>query len=86
MVRAVALLAAVLAAAPAPAATLGFDDARHLLNRTSFAANTSDIETFARLTRAQAVERLLGVDGQARRHAAARLDRRAFSRRAGSAR
>ncbi len=38
---------------------LGFDDARHLLNRTSFAANPEDIKSFAKLTRAQAVEQLL---------------------------
>src|SRR3954464_4188492 len=41
------------------AAPMGFDEARHLLNRTSFAANVDDIETFARLTRAQAVDQLL---------------------------
>jgi len=45
---------------PAHAATLlGFDDARHLLNRTSFAANPEEINAFARLTREQAVDRLL---------------------------
>jgi len=40
------------------AAPLGFDDARHLLNRTSFAAGVEDISAFAGLTREQAVERL----------------------------
>lgn len=60
-----ALLALALALATAGQsahavdAPLGFDDARHLLNRTSFAANMSDIEAFARLTRTEAVERLL---------------------------
>jgi len=39
--------------------TMGFDEARHLLNRTSFAAQTRDIDDFARLTREQAVDRLL---------------------------
>ena len=63
MVRAL-LLAAVLAAAPAPAATLGFDNARHLLNRTSFAANPADIEAFAGLTREQAADRLLAWTGK----------------------
>src|SRR5262245_49619215 len=38
---------------------LGFDDARHLLNRTSFAAGSDEITAFAKLTREQAVERLL---------------------------
>ena len=41
------------------AAPLGFDDARHLLIRTSFAALPAEIDTFARLTRDQAVQRLL---------------------------
>lgn len=59
-----ALFALALAAAGpvacAAAAPLGFDDARHLLNRTSFAANVDDVDAFARLTREEAVERLLG--------------------------
>ncbi|MBI3918183.1 MAG: DUF1800 family protein [Betaproteobacteria bacterium] len=38
---------------------LGFDGARHLLNRTSFAANVDDVAAFARLTREQAAHRLL---------------------------
>jgi len=63
MVRAL-LLAAVLVAAPAPAATLGFDNARHLLNRTSFAANPADIDAFAGLTREQAADRLLAWTGK----------------------
>jgi len=46
------------------AGTLGFDDARHLLNRTSFAANVEDIHAFSRLTREQAVDRLLGWSGK----------------------
>ena len=45
-------------------ALLGFDDARHLLNRTSFAAGPADIEAFAGLTREQAVERLLSWAGK----------------------
>lgn len=48
----------------AQAAALGFDDARHLLNRTSFAAGPADIETFAALTREQAVDRLLSWTGK----------------------
>ena len=41
------------------AAPLGYDDARHLLTRTSYAASSADIDSFSRLTREQAVERLL---------------------------
>ena len=50
--------ALALALPLAAQAALGFDDARHLLNRTSFAAGPADIETFAALTREQAVDRL----------------------------
>ena len=50
------LLFPVLALAAAP---MGFDDARHLLNRTSFAASVDDINAFSRLTRTQAVDQLL---------------------------
>ena len=46
-------------AAPRSLEPLGFDDARHLLARTGFAAAPADIEFFARLTREQAVDRLL---------------------------
>jgi len=49
---------AVLAASP-----MGFDEARELLNRTSFTASADDINAFARLSRVQAVDRLLaGTD------------------------
>jgi uncharacterized protein (DUF1800 family) len=41
------------------AAPLGFDDARHLLSRASFAAAPAEVDSFARLTREQAVDRLL---------------------------
>ena len=43
---------------------LGFDNARHLLNRTSFAAGPADIDAFAALTREQAVDRLLAWTGK----------------------
>ena len=49
-------MAVTLARAAAP---MGFDEARHLLNRTSFAANVADIDAFSRLSRAQAVDQLL---------------------------
>ena len=41
------------------AALMGFDEARHLLNRSSFAAQTNEIDDYAKLTREQAVDRLL---------------------------
>src|SRR5258706_1364214 len=57
---AVAIILAVIAPAAARAAVpMGFDEARHLLNRTSFAANVGDIDAFAKLTRTQAVDELL---------------------------
>ena len=58
-----ALVAAIVGAAAwaAAAAPLGFDEARHLLSRASFAAPPAEVETFSRLTREQAVERLLRV-------------------------
>ena len=43
---------------------LGFDDARHLLNRTHFAAGPAEIDAFAGLTREQAVDRLLSWTGK----------------------
>jgi uncharacterized protein (DUF1800 family) len=57
--RAVFLLSLLLAALPASAATLGVDDARHLLSRTAFGATPAEIETYSRLTREQAADRLL---------------------------
>lgn len=46
-------------AAAAAAQPLGYDDARHLLARTNFAATAGEVETYSRLTRTEAVERLL---------------------------
>jgi uncharacterized protein (DUF1800 family) len=66
-VPAVALLGVLGGSVFSPAhaaAPLGFDDARHLLNRTSFAASPADIEAFAGLTREQAVDRLLSWAGK----------------------
>jgi uncharacterized protein (DUF1800 family) len=62
LLAAVALVATLAASAPARAASapIGFDGARHLLNRTSFAANPPEIELFAKLSREQAADRLLG--------------------------
>ncbi len=53
------LLVGGVASAATAATPLGFDDARHLLVRTSFAAPPADIDSFSRLTREQAVDRLL---------------------------
>jgi uncharacterized protein (DUF1800 family) len=50
---------AMAAVANAASVPLDFDGARHLLNRTSFAAGPADIEAFAGLTREQAADRLL---------------------------
>ena len=58
---ALALLVPMLARAAGP---LGFDDARHLLNRTSYAASPGEILDFAKLTREQAVERLFSWTGR----------------------
>ena len=46
-------------AAVAPGAVLGYDDARHLLNRTGFGATQVEIERFAAMTRDQAARKLL---------------------------
>jgi uncharacterized protein (DUF1800 family) len=53
-------LAAVWCAAAA-AAPLGPADARHLLNRTTFAASPSEIDAYARLTRDEAAAKLLAT-------------------------
>ena len=45
----------------ATAGTMGADEARHLLNRTGFDAQTAGIDTIAGLTRNAAVERLLAA-------------------------
>ena len=57
-------LALVLAfVAPLAAAQgMGAADARHLLARTGFEARLADVDTFARLSRREAVERLLASD------------------------
>ena len=59
------LIAALMMALPGPRAhaaadtALGADSARHLLNRTGFAATDSDIAAFAKLGRAEAADRLV---------------------------
>ena len=54
----VALLLAV-AASSGQAAAIGYDAARHLLNRTGFAASETEVESFAGLSREEAARRLL---------------------------
>jgi len=54
-----ATAAASAPAAPAPGGPLGYDDARHLLNRVGFGATQSEVERVARMTREQAVRKLL---------------------------
>ena len=44
---------------PGNGRTMTFEEARHLLNRTSFAAQVDEIDAFTRLSRAEAVDRLL---------------------------
>lgn len=63
--RALAVVLCGLVTLPALARPLGFDDARHLLNRTGFAANTPEISEFAQLTREAAVARLLSWTNRA---------------------
>jgi uncharacterized protein (DUF1800 family) len=58
-VLAIAATGFALGAQPAIAQEIGADGARHLLNRTGFAASPAEIDTFAKLTREQAVDRLL---------------------------
>ncbi len=58
LLAAIAALAA-LAAAAAHAAPLGYEGARHLLDRTGFGATDREVREFAQLDRAQAVERLI---------------------------
>src|SRR5450759_1976489 len=43
----------------AQAQEIGVDGARHLLNRTGFAASENEIQYFSRLTREQAADRIL---------------------------
>ncbi len=51
-----------MAAMAKPSVRLDADDARHLLNRTGFAASQNEVESFTGLTRQQAVEKLFSVN------------------------
>ena len=63
MLRRLLVLLLLLTPLATVGAPMGFDEARHLLNRTSFAASVEDIESFSKLTRAQAVDQLLAWTG-----------------------
>ncbi len=54
------LFVVAVAAGAAQAAGMGAEEARHLLNRTGFHARLYEIDEFAKLSRRQAVERVLG--------------------------
>ncbi|MGH8849619.1 MAG: DUF1800 domain-containing protein [Casimicrobiaceae bacterium] len=58
-VAAAALLCAAAADAGATGDALGYDGARHLLNRTGFGANEAEIERYAVMSREQAARTLL---------------------------
>ena len=58
--RFLAAIAALVATAAAHAAPIGYDGARHLLDRTGFGATDREVREYAALDRAHAVERLLG--------------------------
>ncbi len=59
ILRAFSMLALALPVHAAVDEVLGADNARHLLNRTGFAASGADIGVFAKLNRTEAVDRLL---------------------------
>ncbi len=54
-----ALIIANVRAQSSDSQAMGFEEARHLLGRTSFAAQPAEIAAFAKLSREQAVDRLL---------------------------
>ena len=60
-VLAAAALCTAAAAGPVSAQPMGSDEARHLLVRTGFAARPGDVATFSRLSREEAVDRLLAA-------------------------
>ncbi|MGH8719346.1 MAG: DUF1800 domain-containing protein [Burkholderiales bacterium] len=56
MLRAAIALCLISSAHAAP---MGFDEARHLLNRTGFGATLAEVNSYAKLSREEAVEQLL---------------------------
>jgi uncharacterized protein (DUF1800 family) len=67
VMRIVLAVLSLALAAVAQAAAMGYDEARHLLNRTGFGATDAQISEYAKLDRAAAVDRILAG---ARREAA----------------
>ena len=63
------VLSAANCAQAAPSAAMGPEEARHLLSRTGFDAPLQRIDTYARLSRREAVERELDSVTQAARSA-----------------
>jgi uncharacterized protein (DUF1800 family) len=61
VMRIVLAFFALVLACGAHAAAIGYEGARHLLNRTGFGATDAEISQFSPLERAQAVERLLSA-------------------------
>jgi len=57
----VAAVASFVLASAAYATPIGYEGARHLLNRTGFGATDAEVREFARLERDQAVDRLLST-------------------------
>lgn len=56
---AAATLVAAVSAHGSPSATLGYDDARHLLARTGFSPTDAEVRALAQMSRADAVTKLL---------------------------
>lgn len=63
MHRAIVLVITMLSLAPlsGQAAGMGYDDARHLLMRSGFAPSQAEVQSYAALSRSQAVDRLLAA-------------------------
>jgi uncharacterized protein (DUF1800 family) len=57
-----AVVASFILASAAQAAPLGYEGARHLLNRTGFGASDAEVREFALLERNQAIDRLLSTN------------------------
>ncbi len=74
--RRLLFLLLALAAGLANAAGMGAEEARHLLNRTGFDARLGEIESYALLSRREAIERVLGGARQAPRTPAPEAVRR----------
>ena len=81
----VLLLAAGVFSGLVEAQSMGPEEARHLLNRTGFDAQLREVDEFAKLSRRDAVERLLGGRAHRSAHARAGLGRKSGPTRAAAA-